>query len=479
MSDMTTHAQARHETDPDDDAQRRSWSVLALLVAAQFMVVLDITIVNVALPSIGHALAFARSDLQWVVTAYVLCSGGLVLVGGRAADLFGRRRMFLLGLGLFTLASLASALSPSAGMLIGARTVQGAGASMLTPAALSILTTVYSGRQRTAAMGIWSAIASAGIAVGAVLGGVLTSLLSWHWVFLVNVPVGVLVAVLTPRIVPSMAPARTHRTLDPLGGLSLIGGLVALVYALSNAASDGWGSTRTVVVLALAAALLATFAKVERTVAEPLIPRRVWRTGPLMFGAGMLLAGTGVLAGAFFLLSNEMQDVLGYSALHAGLAFLPFVAATAVGVHLTSHAISRVGSRWLIVAGMALVAIGALLLADIAHDSSYAADLLPGLTIFGLGMGLAFPAITISMMSDVEHETAGAASGVLSTAHEIGAALGTAVLSTIAVTTGSGAIGSSGRAFTVTALIAVGLAALAALTAPSVRPPAGASVPMH
>jgi EmrB/QacA subfamily drug resistance transporter len=485
MTDTAAHVHSRHETgaarppDPHDTTPRRSWSVLALLVAAQFMVVLDITIVNVALPSIGRALSFAQADLQWVVTAYVLCSGGLVLVGGRAADLFGRRRMFLAGLVLFTVASLASALSQSAGMLIGARAAQGAGAALLTPSALSILSTVYTGRQRTTAMGLWSAVASAGIAVGAVLGGVLTSLLSWHWVFLINVPVGIVVAALAPRILPRMAPTRAHRTLDPAGGLSLIGGLAVLVYALSRAAADGWGSTATVAMLALAAVLLATFAKVERTVTEPLIPPQVWRTRPLMSGAGMLLAGTGILAGAFFLLSNEMQDVLGYSALRAGLAFLPFVAATAVGVHLTSHAISHVGSRWLIVAGMALAAIAALLLAGVGHHASYATDVLPGLTGFGLGMGLAFPAITISMMSAVEHDAAGAASGVLSTAHEIGAALGTAVLSAIAVTTSSGTIDSFGRAFTVAALIAAGVAALAALAAQSVRPAAGASVPMH
>jgi EmrB/QacA subfamily drug resistance transporter len=482
MTETATPEQARHQK-PDAasvaDIQRRSWAALALLVAAQFMVVLDIAIVNVALPSIGHALDFARADLQWVVTAYVLCSGGLVLVGGRAADLFGRRRVFLAGLMLFTLASLASALSPSSGMLIGARAAQGAGASMLTPSALSILTTLYSGRQRATAMGIWSAIASAGIAVGAVLGGLLTSLLSWHWVFLVNVPVGLVVAMLTPRIVPRMVPIRAHRTLDPFGALSLIGGVVALVYALSLAGSNGWGSTETIALLALAAALLTTFAKIERTVAEPLIPPQVWHIGPLVSGAGMLLAATGVLAGLFFLMSNEMQDVLGFSALDTGLGFLPFVAATAVGVHVTSHAISRIGSRWLIVTGMALATIGALLLASGAHEPSYAADLLPGLTIFGLGMGVAFPAITIAMMSDVDHHTAGAASGVLSTAHEIGAALGTAALSAIAVVGGGAAIGSSGRAFTAAAVIAAGVAAVAALTAPSVRPPAGAGVPMH
>ncbi|HEX5194829.1 MAG TPA: MFS transporter [Solirubrobacteraceae bacterium] len=474
MSDET-----RHQRHTDNDEQRRPWSVLGLLVAAQFMVVLDITIVNVALPSIGRALSFARADLQWVVTAYVLCSGGLVLAGGRAADLFGRRRMFLAGLTLFTLASLICALSQSAAMLIGARAAQGAGAAILTPSALSILTTVYSGRQRATAMGLWSAVASAGIAAGAVLGGVLTSLLSWHWVFLVNVPVGLAVGALTPRIVPSIAHQRTHRTLDPLGGLSLIGGLVALVYALSRAADDGWSSAVTLALLAVAAVLLATFATVERTVAEPLIPPQVWRMRPLVSGAGMLLAGTGILAGVFFLMSNEMQDVLGYSALRAGLAFLPFVAATAVGVHLTSHVIARAGSRSLIVAGMTLVVIGALLLARIPHHATYASDLLPGLAVFGLGMGLAFPAITISMMSDVDHASAGASSGVLSTAHEVGAALGTAVLSTIAVTSSSGAIGSSRPALQAAAVAAAGLAALAALAAPSVRPPAGASVPMH
>jgi MFS family permease len=234
---------------------RTSWALLALLAVAQFMVVLDITIVNVALPSIGAGLGFAPADLQWVVTAYVLCSGGLLLVGGRAADMVGRRRTFLAGLGVFTAASLACGLAPSPGFLIAARAVQGSGAALLTPSALAIVTSTYTGAQRVTALSLWGAIASGGIGVGVLLGGILTSALSWHWVFLVNVPVGLAAALLVPRVVPAL-PGRGRRSLDLPGGLTAVAGLGVLVYALSGAPDHGWGSARTLLLLAVAAALL-------------------------------------------------------------------------------------------------------------------------------------------------------------------------------------------------------------------------------
>ena len=327
-----------HASDHPAAEARRPWTVLAVLAVAQFMVILDITIVNVALPSIGRALSFPRSGLQWVLTAYVLCSGGLVLVGGRAADLFGRRRVFLVGLALFTAASLSSALAPSAGILIASRAAQGIGAAMLTPSALSIVSTVYSGSQLATALSIWGAIASAGIAVGVIFGGVLTTLLSWRWVFLVNVPVGVTAGLLAPRLIPAVPAAGRRGSLDPFGALSLVAGLAVLVYALSGAAAHGWGSARTVGLLALSVALLVAFAAIERTVAEPLIPPAIWRVTQVVSGAAIMLGATGILAGTFFLVSVHTQEVLGWSALHSGLALLPFVAATAVGVHGTSRA---------------------------------------------------------------------------------------------------------------------------------------------
>jgi EmrB/QacA subfamily drug resistance transporter len=461
------------------DHPRKSWTLFALLVVAQFMVVLDVSIVNVALPAIGRGLGFAAGDLQWVVTAYVIFSGGLLLVGGRAADLLGRRRIFLAGLGLFSAASLASGLASSPGMLVAARAVQGTGAAMLTPSALAIVTATYHGAQRATALALWGAVASAGVAVGVLLGGVLTTALSWHWVFLVNVPVGIVVALLTPRIVPSLAPDRTQRSLDLAGGLSVVTGLAVLVYALSGAADHGWGSAHTLGLLALAAGLLAAFAVIERSAASPILPPRVWRIGSLAAGSVMMLGGTGILAGSFFLNSLYLQGELGWSALHAGLGFLPFVAAIPVGVHVTSHLIGHVGSRALTVGGLLLVTAGALLLALAPDQASYGADLVPGFVVLGLGIGLAFPAISIAAMNDVESDTAGVASGVMSTAHEVGAALGVAVLSAIGLAGGATASLDYGSAALAAAAAAAGLAVLAATLMPVVRPAAGAQVAMH
>jgi len=461
------------------DNPRKSWALFALLVVAQFMVVLDVSIVNVALPAIGRGLGFAAGDLQWVVTAYVIFSGGLLLVGGRAADLLGRRRIFLAGLGLFSAASLASGLAASPGMLVAARAVQGTGAAMLTPSALAIVTATYHGAQRATALALWGAVASAGVAVGVLLGGVLTTALSWHWVFLVNVPVGIAVALLTPRIVPSLAPDRTQRSLDLAGGLSVVAGLAVLVYALSGAADHGWGSAHTLGLLALAAGLLAAFAVIERSAVSPILPPRVWRIGSLAAGSVMMLGGTGILAGSFFLNSLYLQGELGWSALHAGLGFLPFVAAIPVGVHVTSHLIRQVGSRALTVGGLLLVTAGALLLALAPDHASYGADLVPGFVVLGLGIGLAFPAISIAAMNDVQSDTAGVASGVMSTAHEVGAALGVAVLSAIGLAGGAAASLDYSSAALAAAAAAAGLAVLAATLMPVVRPAAGAQVALH
>jgi EmrB/QacA subfamily drug resistance transporter len=477
---MSIHApeappRAAHDGGP---AAPTSWAVLALLVVAQFMVVLDVSIVNVALPSIGSALRFAPDDLQWVVTAYVLCSGGLLLIGGRAADLLGRRRIFVAGLLVFTGASLACGLAPSAGFLVAARAIQGSGAALLTPAALAIVTTTYVGPDRVRALSIWGAVASGGVAVGVILGGVLTTWLTWHWVFFINVPVGLVAAVLTPRVVPAVPPATGRRRLDPLGALTVVGGLALLVYALSGAPVHGWGSARTLGLLALAAALLAGFTVVERRTAEPLLPPALWRVGSLVAGAVMMLAATGILVGTFFLNSVYLQGTLGWSALDSGLGLLPLVAAIAVGVHTTSRAIARVGAKAIVTAGMALLAAGALVLALAPDVARYAPDLLPGFCLLGLGIGLAFPAISITAMSDVDHATAGLASGMMSTAHEVGAALGVAVLSAIAVAASPAGIGY-GHAFLAAAILAGALAFLAAAVVPAVRPAPGGHAGLH
>jgi EmrB/QacA subfamily drug resistance transporter len=477
ISQQTSRRAARHEARPRSPG-RRSWSLLVLVSVAQFMVVLDLTIVNVALPSIAKALSFSRSDLQWVVTAYALCSGGLVLLGGRASDLIGRRQMFVAGLATFTAASLASGLAPSATALIAARVAQGIGAAAMTPAALSLITTTYDGAQRATALSVWGAIAGGAVGVGVVAGGALTSLLSWQWVFLINVPVGLTALVIAPRLLPPAAPSARVRSLDPAGAVTAVGGFVAIVYGLSGAAEHGWGSARTIVPLVVGVALLGAFAIVERTASEPLVAPSIWRERALVSGAAMILGITGVLVGSFFLISVYTQEVLHWSALHAGVSLLPFVGATIIGVHMTGHLIGKVGSRPLIVAGITLAAVGAVLFATGPDHARYLPDLLPGLVLLGFGMGLAFPATSITTMSEVREEVAGLASGIATTAHELGAALGVAVLSAIAAGSTTAAAGEH-TAFAVAAVGGALLVVLASTAVPSVRPAPGTKVAIH
>src|SRR5262245_60909387 len=378
----TTAAERDPSPHPAPGPQRRPWSLLILLSVAEFMVILDVTVVNLALPSIGRALHFAPADLQWVITAYVLLSGGLVLLGGRAADLVGRRAVFLAGLGVFTAASLASGLAPSAGALIAARAAQGFGAALLTPAALSIITTTYSGRQRAGALSVWAAIASGGAAAGLLLGGMLTTWLGWRSIFLVNVPVGVAAALVSLRLVPRSRPGLTVRgSLDLRGALLVVAGLATGVYALAGAPSHGWGSLRTLVLLAVSLGLLAAFAVAERTARQPLVPAQTWHNRSLVAGAAIMLGGTAILIGAFFLNSLFLQDVQGASALRVGLEFLPLMVVIGVGAHLTSRLLPRFGSRTLAGAGLALMAAGALLLSLATAQSGYATGLLPGLLV--------------------------------------------------------------------------------------------------
>jgi EmrB/QacA subfamily drug resistance transporter len=463
---------------PSPAGDRRPWTTLVLLAAAQFMVVLDITIVNVALPSIGKALSFPRADLQWVVTAYALCSGGLVLVGGRASDLIGRRRMFLAGLATFTGASLVSGLAPSAAVLIAARVAQGIGAAAMTPAALSIVTTTYEGAQRAAALSIWGAISGGAVGVGVIAGGALTSLLNWHWVFLINVPVGLIALAVAWHMLPTTAPGARARSLDLPGALTAVGGLVAIVYGLSGAPSHGWGSARTVALLGGGVALLAAFAFVERSVREPLVAPAIWRERALISGAAMILGISGILVGSFFLISLYTQDVLRWSALHTGLSLLPFVAVITIGAHLTGRLVAKLGSRPLIISGMALAGIGSALFAAAPAHASYLPDLLPGLIVLGFGMGLGFPATSITAMVSIRAEVAGLASGITSTAHEVGGALGVAIFSAIAAGSGTIAAGNQ-TAFTAAAVGGAALVVLAAVAVPSVRPVHGTPVAIH
>jgi EmrB/QacA subfamily drug resistance transporter len=480
MSATATRQPQRYQSPPA--AAHQPWSILFLLGAAQLMLILDITVVNVALPSIGAALGFAATDLQWVVTIYVLFTGGLLLLGGRLADRFDRRLVFLTGLSVFTAASLASGLAPSPGALVAARAIQGLGAALLTPAALSIVTTTYTGSQLTKALSAWGAIGSAGAAAGVLFGGVLTSGLSWEWVFLVNVPVGVAAIALTPRLIPPGRPG--EGTLDIPGAVTVVAGLMVLVYALDGTSEHGWGSARTLLLLALAAILLAIFALVERASRQPLLPPATWRHRSLVSSGAVVLGVTGILVGVFFLNSLYLQHVLDASALETGLGFLPLALSIGAAAHFASRLLPRAGTRILIVAGLVLVTAGALLLAAAPDEASYALHVLPGFLVLGVGMGLVFPGVTVTALSQVPAEEAGLASGFIATSHEIGAALGVAVLAAIAATAGdittlAGITAGYEDGFIAAAGIAAALGAIALWRVPSIRPPEGAAAAAH
>jgi EmrB/QacA subfamily drug resistance transporter len=464
---MDTSDQSAAAIDPG--SERKPWTTLILLGLAQFMVILDITVVNVALPSIDEDLAFAEGDLQWVITAYVLFTGGLLMLGGRAADLFGRRRVFLIGLTIFTLASLASGLAPSPEALIAARAAQGLGAAMLTPAALSIVTTTYAGSQRTAALAVWSAIGSAGAAAGVVLGGVLTTALGWEWVFFINVPTGVAASVGVLRVVPAAPPAAARRQLDLLGAVSAVTGLVLLLYGIEGANEHGWDSARTVALLIGSAAVLAAFVAIERRVREPVLPPSTWSNRPLVSGAGLILVATALLVAVFFLNTIYLQDVLGWSALETGLAFLPLVLVIGVAANAAKNLVPRFGSRNLAALGLLLIGGGATLLVVAPDAASYGTDVLPGFLVLGFGTGLVFPAGSIAAMSDVKEEAAGLASGLITTGHELGAAFGVAAISAVA-TAASTFVAGYENGFAAVAVAAGAVAILSLIATPNVRP---------
>jgi EmrB/QacA subfamily drug resistance transporter len=464
-----------HRPSPSHAGETRlSWTPLLLLSLAQFMVVLDVTVVNVALPSIGAELHFAPGDLQWVVTAYVLVTGSLLLLGGRMADLLGRRRIFLAGLIAFTASSLASGLAGSPGALIAARTAQGLGAALLTPAALSIVTTTYRGPQLRTALATWGAIASAGAAAGMLFGGMLTTWLSWEWVFLINVPIGVAVAFATPHVIERTAAARHGQGRFDIPGAALaLSGLVALVYGLDGTGQHGWGSARTLGLFAISALLLTGFALVERRVAQPLVEPRTWRTPRLTAGAALMLGATALLVGSFFLNSLYLQTTLHASALETGLAFLPIAVAIGAAAHASGHLLAQIGTRAVVVVGLLLMAAGAALLVAAPSHASYFTDLLPAFIPLGAGVGLVLPAANVTAMSDIEESRAGLASGLMSTGHELGAAFGVALFSAVAASgdpAGAGVAGGYETAFVVAAGIAAAMAVVSLIRFPVIRP---------
>jgi EmrB/QacA subfamily drug resistance transporter len=471
---QTHHLHTAHGGTVEDEA-RKPWTILALALVAQVLVVLDISVVNTALPTIGASLDLRSSDLQWMVTAYLLMSGGGLLLGGRIADLLPRRRVFMTGMSVFTAASFLSGFASGAGALIAARGAQGMGAALMTPAALSLIMTTYQGAQRARGLALWGAIGGLGIAAGVVAGGALTTWAGWQAIFWVNVPIGLVALFVAARVLPR-EPVRpsTFAQFDVLGAGTAVSGLAVLMFAISGTESHGWTSARTVLELAAAAALLTGFVLVERRSAQPLVHPHTWRIKPLVAGTVVMLGVTGVLVGAVFLGSIFFQTVLGYSALRAGLAFLPLAAALVVGTHLAAHVSAHASARVVAGIGLAVAAGGSLLLSQASMDASYVANLLPGLVIVGLGAGMVFVAVSASAMGGIPDEHAGMASGFMMTGHEIGAALGVAVLSAIAtsagaLTTADGAADAFSRGSLGAAALALAFAAFAAVRMPATR----------
>ena len=452
----------------------KATKALITLCAAQFMVILDISVVNVALPSIQDDLGFAIEDLQWVITAYTLAFGGLLLLGGKAADLFGRRRMFLTGLGVFTAASFGASLADSPTALLAARAAQGVGAAILSPAALSLVTLTFpEGPQRHRALAAWAAVAASGGAVGVLVGGILSETMSWPAIFLINVPVGIAVLVSTLRLIPAGEGDRNGQKLDLPGAMLATGSLVALIYGLVEAPEAGWLSAQTLGLTGLAAAGLTGFVLVESRSEDPLVDLAVFRKRPTVIALLLMIAGMGTVLSAFFFISIYLQQVLGYSALETGLQFLPGALALVVTAHLGGHLVSHAGAKPVLAGGMLLAALGTWLLSGVSVGGDYMTDVLPGLMVMDVGLGLAASGIYITAMSGVGHHEAGSVSGLVSTSHEIGVALILPVLSTVAVsgidTGGAGLAGldaatmTSGLAdgFGAAAVISVGAALLA------------------
>jgi EmrB/QacA subfamily drug resistance transporter len=460
-----------------DASRRRPDSlVLAVVCVAQFMVVLDISIVNVALPDMQRDLHLSQNALGWVLNAYTLTFAGFLLLGGRAADLWGRRRLFLIGVTLFSLTSLLGGLAQNGGELIGARALQGLGGAVLSPATLTILTTTFTEpRARTRALGIWSAVAGAGGATGVVAGGVLTDLLSWRWILFINVPIGLLVLVVARLAIVESRAEGERPTLDWAGALTITGGLIAVVYGIVETDSHSWGSGIVLGFIALGVALLASFLVIETRHRHPLVPLRLFRSRALT-GANLIMVCIGAVSySLFFFLSQFLQEVQGYSPLKTGFAFLPLPLALIIGTQLASKLVAKIGARVLLVAGPLLSAIGMLLLSRLRADSSYLTHLgLPG-ALTMLGIGLSFVPLTLAATNGVNRRDAGLASGLINTTRQIGGSLGLAALLTIAAArskalapagTAAAQTGGYTRAFEISS----GVLVVAALIAATVLP---------
>jgi EmrB/QacA subfamily drug resistance transporter len=456
------------------DTKRAKNLALALLAMAQFVVVLDASIVNVALPSIGSDLDFAQEDLSWVVNSYTLVFGGFLLLGGRLADLLGRRRMFIWGMWLFALASLAGGLAQTELMLIIARSFQGLGAALISPAALAIVTTTFAeGAERNKALGVWGAVAGSGGAAGVLLGGILTDSLGWEWVLFVNVPIGIAAALIAPRILLESRD-RSRSSFDIAGAVSVTAGLSLLVYALVDANDAGWGSTQTLVLGAIAIVLLAAFVAIEQRTRFPLVPFSIFKLRTLR-GANVigLLLGMSLFS-MFFFISLYMQQVLDYEPLEAGLAYLPLAGLIVLSAGVASGLVTRVGFKPTLIAGLLMITGALVWFAQVsATGGTYVGDILFPSMLAGVGLGLAFVPVTIAAVTGISGEEAGLASGLINTSQQVGGALGLAILATVATGTTNDVFASGERnpavalteGFQDAFLVGAGMALLAAVLA--------------
>ncbi|CAN5496450.1 MFS transporter [soil metagenome] len=454
-----------------DDApltQRQKLFALALLATTQFVIVLDAAIVNVALPTVGRELGFSQDNLAWVINAYVLTFGGFLLLGGRLADLLGRRRLFMAGLFVFSVASLLGGLATSEGQLIAARALQGFGGALLAPAALSMVTNMFAeGAERNKALGVWGAVSGSGGAAGVLLGGVLTEYAGWEWVFWVNVPIGVAAAFFAPRLLRESRKDSRTRTFDVAGAVTVTAGLAMLVFALVDANRAGWDSTQTIGLLIASFALIGAFVFIEVRSAAPLVPFRIFRSRTLSGSNITALLVGAALFSMFYFISLYMQQVLGYSAIKAGLSYLPLAIFIIVSAGVASQLVTKVGFKPILVMGMVLIAVALVWFAQVPVDGDYVKNLLGPMIISAIGLGFAFVPVTIGAVSGVSQHDSGLASGLINTAQQVGGALGLSVLVAVAsgVTTNDRDLADLTDGFQAAFLTGAGIAVLGVLAA--------------
>jgi EmrB/QacA subfamily drug resistance transporter len=467
-----TQAQTANAVPPTPTLGLRRWWPLALLGAAQFMLIIDVTVVNVALPSIGTDLGLDRAAMTWVAIAYTLLFGSLLLLGGRLADTFGRRRVFLAGLSLFTAASAASGLAPDGNVLIISRALQGIGAALMSPAALSIVTTTFQGPDRNRALGVWAALGGGGAAFGVVLGGLLAAGPGWQWIFFINVPVGILVGVGVSRIIPAHAPDRLAAGIDFPGVLLIVPAIALSLYAFVGAGDAGWLSSATLIPLGLTTALIGAFVWRERVAQAPLVRLGLLADRTLSGGLVVIVGASALLAGSFFLVSMYLQRIVGQSPLEAGLLFLPVALALIAGAQVGSGLVGHAGGRIASVLGLAVGSAGLFLLTGVPVEGDALVDVLPGFVLAGFGIGATLVAAMTTAFAGVVDQDAGLASGLVNTSHEVGFAVGVSIFSAIAGASLAGGQGVGGFQVAFQAAAGIGLAAVAAslVLLPSDRP---------